>query len=104
MLTDSIPDENRELIESIGYGKNGNPNIALDIDMDFFTYFYCDNTYVIDKENFKDIFSEDSLIWWIYDKARLITIAKEPWACGGARNSKRILRLLNKYFLKRQNQ
>ena len=101
-LTDSVPERNRELITSIGYDKNGNPNIVLDIDLDFFTYYYCDNTYVIDEENFKDIFSEDSLIWWIYDKARLITIAKEPWGCGSARNSKRILRLLNKYFLKRQ--
>ena len=102
LLTDNIPNRNRQLIASIGYGENGNPNIALDIDLDFFTYFYCDKSYVIDEENFKDIFSEDSLIWWIYDKARLITIAKEPGTCGGARNSRRILRLLKKYFLKRK--
>lgn len=102
LLTDSITKRNRELITSIGYDKNGNPDIVLDIDLDFFTYYYCDNTYVIDEENFKDIFSDESLIWWIYDKARLITIAKEPWGCGGPQNSKRILRLLKKYFLERQ--
>lgn len=101
MLTDSIDPENRELIRSIGYDTNGNQNIALDIDLDFFTYFYCDKIYVIREENFKDIFSDDCLIWWIYNRARLITIAKEPWACGGAQNSKRILRLLDKYFLQR---
>lgn len=102
LFTDDIPDRNRQLITSIGYGKNGNPNIVLDIDLDFFTYYYCDKTYVINEENFKDIFSHDSLIWWIYDKARLITIAKEPWGCGSARNSNCILRLVNKYFLKRR--
>ncbi len=104
LLTDRAPQENRELIRSIGYDENGNQNIALDIDLDFFTYFYCDKIYVIAEENFKDIFSEDSLIWWIYDKARLVTIAKEPWTCNGARNSNQILKLLNKYFLKHQKQ
>lgn len=102
LLTDNIPERNRELITSIGYDTNGNPNIVLDIDLDFFTYFYCNNTYIIDEDNFKDIFSDDSLIWWVYDKARLITIAEEPWTCGSAQNSQRILKLLKKHFLERQ--
>lgn len=103
LLTDTATERNREIITSIGYDENGNPNVVLDIDLDFFTYYYCDNTYVIDEENFKDIFSDDSLIWWIYDKARLITIAKEPGACGSTLNSERILKLLNKYFIQRQS-
>ena len=90
---------NRELKESIGYPGGDNSNIILDIDLDYFTYTHNARNYVMDINNIKDIFTSDSQIWWIREKAKGITIAKEHSCCGGAKNSRRILRALRKYFL-----
>jgi len=87
------------LKESIDYPE-GNRNIILDIDLDFFTYEDDEGkAHVIDEEDFKHIFPNAPLIWWICEKARLITIAKEPHFCGGIENSERILKLLNVHLL-----
>ena len=99
ILTDKAPRRNRELIKSIGFPRGENSNIILDIDLDYFTYTHNVRSYVMDRNNIKDIFPRDSLIWWVRDKAKAITIAKEHTCCGGAKNSRRILRALRKYFL-----
>lgn len=101
LLTDTFPRTNKELIASIGYNNGNTSNIVLDIDLDYFTYFNCDKTYVINENNFEDIFTDTSLIWWIYKKARLITIAKEPMCCGSAQNSEQILKLFKNHLLDR---
>lgn len=90
----------KALKQSIGYPE-GRPHILLDIDLDFFTYYdeNQDETHAISEENFKSIFSNDSLIWWISEKARLITISKEPFWCGGIDNSEHIFKLLKTFFL-----
>jgi len=94
---------NRSMKESIDY-PDGNFNIILDIDLDFFTYLDDqDVPHVISEENFKNIFSDNSLIWWIYEKARLITISKEPFWCGEIDNSEHVFKLLKTYFLNRTN-
>ena len=91
------------LKKSIGYPK-GEQNIILDIDLDFFTYPNDqEEVHVISEEDFKNIFSNDSLIWWIYEKARLMTISKETYWCGGIDNSERIFKYLKTYFLNRIN-
>lgn len=91
----------RVLKESMDYPE-GKLNIALDIDLDFFTYLDDKGEpLVISEENFKNIFCSDSLIWWIYEKARFVTISKEPFWCGGNDNSEHIFQLLKTYFLNR---
>lgn len=105
------PNDLRDLVmgvsslkKSIDY-PDGNRNIILDIDLDFFTYEDDEGKVcVIDEKDFERIFSNGSLIWWIYDKARLITIAMEPYFCGGIENSKRILKLLKVHFLNKRKE
>lgn len=101
LLTDSAPKRNKELIMKMGFPRNKTTSIILDIDLDYFTYSHNVRSYVMDRNNIKDIFSKDSLIWWIRNQARAITIAKEYTCCGGAKNSRRILNSLWKYFLSR---
>lgn len=94
--------KNSSLKENIDY-PDGNRNIILDIDLDFFTYLDDkEEAHVISEEDFKQIFSNDSLIWWIYEKARLITIAKESYWCGGIDKSEHILKLLRIHFLEKR--
>jgi len=99
LLTDSAPKRNKEIITSIGFPRKKSSNIILDIDLDYFTYSHNVRSYVMDRNNIKDIFSDDSLIWWIRGQARAITIAKEYTCRGGAKNSRRILNALWKFFL-----
>ena len=95
--------KNKILRRSIGYDKNADANLILDIDLDFFTYLdQHDIPHVISEEDFKEIFSSDSLLWWIYKKARLVTISKESFWCGGIDNSEHIFKLLKTYFLNKQ--
>ena len=91
--------KNKELKKILTYHSQKNLSFSMDIDLDFFTYDCGDNVCVFSEEDFEDIFSPDSLIWWIYDKSKILTIAKETYWCGGSENSKRALKLLKKYFL-----
>lgn len=94
--------KNKMLRKSIGYNKCDNSNLILDIDLDFFTYLdENDIPYVINEEDFKNIFLHDSLLWLICKKARLITISKEPVWCGTKENSDHIFNLLKIHFLDR---
>jgi len=94
---------NPSLKESMDYPQ-GHSNIILDIDLDFFTYHDDqDVPHAICEADFQSIFANDSLIWWVYEKARLITISKEPYFCGGIDNSKHIFKLLKAHFLNRTN-
>jgi hypothetical protein len=95
--------KNQTLRQSIGYPE-GKSSIILDIDLDFFTYLGDqEEAHVISEEGFKDIFGNDSPIWWIYEKARLATISQEPFWCGGIENSALIFHLLKKHLLNKTN-
>jgi len=92
--------KNTVLRKSIGYDKCADSNLILDIDLDFFTYLdQFEIPHIIRKKDFKEIFLGNSPLWWIYEKARLITIAKELFWCGGLDNSEHIFKLLKTYFL-----
>jgi len=102
ILTDHYPKRNRELQKKIGFPKGNVTDIILDIDLDYFTYTHNVKNYVMDRNNFIDIFNEDSLIWWIRHYVKAITIAKEHSCCGGAKNSRRILKALKRHFLSKK--
>jgi len=91
--------KNKALRKSIGYDGRADSNLILDIDLDFFTHLdKHEIPHVITEEELREIFSGDSILWWIYEKAKSITISLEPFWCGGMDNSERILKLLKTYF------
>lgn len=90
------------LRKRMGYPKGAN-SIILDIDLDFFTCLDENKVPHVVKENrFKEIFSNESVLWWVYGKAKLVTVSKEPIWCGGIDNSEHILNLLKMYFLNKK--
>lgn len=96
--------KNRLLRKRMGYPEDAGSNFILDIDLDFFTYLDKHAIpHVIKEGKFEEIFSSGSLLWWIYEKARLVTISKESIWCGGIDNSEHILKLLKIYFLNKNN-
>jgi hypothetical protein len=95
--------KNEVLRKSIGYDKNVNSNLILDIDLDFFTYLDQQKVaHVLKEREFREIFSSDSPLWWIHENAKLITISEEPYWCGGKDNSEHIFKSLETYFLEKQ--
>jgi len=91
-------EKNKSLKRILTYHFKKNLDVALDVDLDFFTYDCKDNVCVFSEEDFADIFSADSLIWLIYNKSKLLTIAIEPYWSGSAENSKQAFKLLKKYL------
>lgn len=73
-------------------------DFVLDIDLDFFTYDCGDNVCVFSKESVEDVFSLDSLVWPIYQRARLLTISVEPYWSGSLENSRQAFELLKRYL------
>ncbi len=93
--------KSQSIKQSLGYPE-GKKSVILDIDLDFFTYLDDqEEAHVISEEDFGNIFSKGSPIWWIYEKAKLVTISKEPFWCGGVDNSERIFELLKRHLLSR---
>ncbi len=90
--------QNKKLFKVLNFliGRTG--NLALDIDLDFFTYDHNDDVLVFSENNFNDIFCSDSLIWKVYDAAKLLTVALEPYWSGGPENSNIAYTLLKKYL------
>ena len=80
-----------------------NSHIIIDFDLDYFTYSKDEKTFIINRENFNQIFlnsyDRNTLSYLLTEKSSVITVALEPLFCGGIQNCARILDIfINEYF------
>lgn len=99
-FTKKLFGQNQELRALLAKQFNQNTPVVLDIDLDFFTYddLKGEDVLPFSAEDFKNIFSNTSVLRNLLEKINLITISTEPYWSGSDENSRIVYELLRSHL------